>query len=208
MRKGTVSLVAAGVTVIALVTAVQAQDYPIDDVKAKFGGLSQSEIEAMGYAQQGPCVDASELPPPVLSQLGIPATAAMGIHFINVALIDTTLDPLEPESIQLGPDGTVWNVEYITPSQADPLEILGQKLSYVEATDSDALHLWLVDSPAGQFVDFNAAVTCAVQPPSTGSAGLAAAGTGAGTAEWLVALGALVAVLGGARLLVGRRPSA
>lgn len=180
-----------------------------DEVKAMFAGLTQSEIEAMGYALETPCIDASELPSPLLSQLGIPATAGMGIHFINFALVDSALNPLQPEAIQLGPDGTVWNVEYLTPPQERKLQIFGQTLSFVPDVDVDALHLWVVDNSAGQFADFNAAVSCAaVQAPTTGSAGLASADGGAGAVQWLAALGALVAALGGARLLVGRRPSA
>jgi hypothetical protein len=180
-----------------------------DEVKATFAGLTQSEIEAMGYALETPCIDASELPPPVLSQLGIPATAGMGIHFINFALVDSALNPFQPEAIQLGPDGTVWNVEYITPPQERKLQLFGQTLSFVPDVDIDGLHLWVVDNPMGQFFDFNPAVSCAaVQAPATGSAGLASADGGAGAVAWLAALGALVAAVGGARLLVGRRASA
>jgi hypothetical protein len=177
-----------------------------DEVKAMFAGLTQSEIEAMGYALESPCIDASEVPPPVLSQFGIPATAGMGIHFINFALVDSALNPFQPEAIQLGPDGTVWNVEYLS---TGPGEMLGQTLPFVEEIELHALHLWMVDNPMGQFFDFNPAVSCAaVQAPATGSAGLTSADGGAGAVAWLAALGAAVAALGGARLLVGRRASA
>ncbi len=213
MSRVTVSAVAAGVAIVALVTAVQAQQMTVEE---KFGGLSQADVEAMGYVIPAPvCVDASVLPPFVLTALGIPATAAMGIHAVNVSLFDNQVDPLEPEVVIFGPDGTLWGVEYeATADTADP-RVFGQDMTLLEGGhegmefDHYALHVWFIENPAGQFADFNPAVTCGaqtVQPPSTGSAGLLAASQGSGPALWLVALGTLAAALSGARLLLRRHP--
>ena len=195
-----IAVLFAAVATLGLVSIAQAQEPTVDDVKAKFAGLSQSDVEALGYEQITDCLDASELPPSVLEELDIPATAGMGIHFLNEALVDTTLDPLEPELIQFGPGGEVWNVEYATPPQEDPLEIFGQQLSFVEEADIDALHLWMVDNPAGQFADFNANVSCPAELPSTGGPPPA---PGSDANWWLVALGAALAA-GGLGLVTWR----
>ena len=180
--KRLVILIAAALVVglfgSSIAFAQEDEEVTVDDVRAEFAGITVAEVEAMGYVEATPCIDASELPPPVLEQLNITATAGNGVHFINGALIDTTLDPLEPEAIQFGPDGEIWNVEYLTPPQEEPLEILGQQLSYVEEVDLDALHLWVVDNPNGQFADFNPAVNCgeAKAAPATGTGGYLAGG--------------------------------
>ena len=172
----------------------------VDDVRAQFANITQAEAEAMGYVQETPCIDASELPPAVLEQLNIPASAGMGVHYINEALIDKTLDPMEPEAIQFGPGGEIWNVEYLTPPQEEPLSLLGQTLTFVEEVELDALHRWVIDNPNGQFADFNPAVSCATGAPETG-AGPDSASSGRGAAPIVLAL--LAAIAGGALLAGG-----
>ncbi len=155
-------LAASGLVAVLIGSSIALGGDPtVDDVKAQFANITPAEAEAMGYVQETPCIDASELPPPVLEQLNIPASAGMGIHYINEALVDKTLDPLQPEAIQFGPGGEIWNVEYLTPPQEEPLSILGQTLTFVEEVELDALHLWVIDNPNGQFADFNPAVSCA-----------------------------------------------
>ncbi len=100
--------------------AQEDEEVSVDAVRAEFAGITVAEAESLGYAEETPCIDASELPAEALQQLGIPSTAGMGIHYINMSLVDATLDPLEPEAIQFGPDGAVWNVEYLTPPQDEP----------------------------------------------------------------------------------------
>ncbi len=199
-------VVLVGVALLATVVGgaialAQEDEVTADDVRAEFADITQADVEALGYVEETPCIDASELPPPALEQLNISATAGMGIHFINEALIDTTLDPLEPEAIQFGPNGEIWNVEYLTPPQDEPLEILGQQLTFVEEVELDALHLWVVDNPNGQFADFNPDVSCEAEVeavPSTGSGGYLAGG-GSGTATLLIVLASIVgaALVGG-----------
>ncbi len=174
--------------------AQEDEEVSADDVRAEFAGITIAEVEALGYALETPCIDASELPAEVLEQLGVPSTAGMGIHYINMSLVDATLDPLEPEAIQFGPDGEVWNVEYLTPPQDEPQEILGETLTYVEEVDLDALHLWVIDNPNGQFADFNPAVDCGApvdEIVSTGTGGYLTSGDGNGALSWLIALAAV-----------------
>ena len=164
MHRVAVVLVALGVA-LAFGTAAQAQEVTADEVRASFAGLTVAQLEGAGYALEEPpvCIDASILPPGVATLLGVPTTAGMGIHYINEAFIDGTLDPMAPEVVVFGPDGTLWSVEYLTPPQAAPMEIFGQQLSLVEAIGLDALHLWVIDNPGGQFTDFNANVSCGAQ---------------------------------------------
>lgn len=193
-------MVAGGLALMALLGSGvgHAQETTADDVRAQFANITQAEVEAMGYVQESPCIDASELPAEALAQLNIPATAGMGVHFINEGLIDTTLDPLQPEAIQFGPDGEIWNVEYVTPPQEVPLQIFGQQLAFVEEADIDGLHLWIVDNPNGQFTDFNPAVTCTTGAPVTGVGPLSSSSSSLTMLPWSIA-----AALVGAMLLLG-----
>ena len=177
----------------------QEEEVTVDDVKAEFAGITVAEAEAMGYVEETPCVDASELPAAVLEQLNISATAGMGIHYINGALIDTTLDPLEPEAIQFGPNGDIWNVEYLTPPQDEPLEFLGQQLSYVGEVDLDALHLWVIDNPNGPFADFNPAASCGEAKAAPATGGYLAGGSSGAAIFFALLLGiaGATAALGG-----------
>ncbi len=171
----------------------------VDDVRAQFANITPAEAEAMGYVEETPCIDASELPPSVLEQLNISASAGMGVHYINESLVDKTLDPLQPEAIQFGPSGEIWNVEYLTPPQEEPLSVLGQTLTFVEEVELDALHLWVIDNPNGQFADFNPAVSCAIDAPVTGTGPNSASG-GRDAAPIVLAL---LAAIAGSALLAG-----
>jgi hypothetical protein len=210
MHRVAVVLVALGVA-LAFGTAAQAQEVTADEVRASFAGLTVAQLEAAGYeAEAIVCIDAGVLPPGVAGLLGIPTTAGMGIHYVNGAFVDDTLDPMEPEAVMFGPDGTLWGVEYLTLPQAEPMELFGQQLSLTEAVGLDALHLWVIDNPGGQFTDFNADVSCGtVEVVDAGSGGLLSASSarGGGALAWLLALGAGAALVG-ARRLVGRRTDA
>lgn len=200
-------IVALVIVLLALSTAsvVTAQKPSLDDVEAKFGDLTRAEIEAMGYVVDPVCVDASELPPPLLDQLGIPSTAAMGFHAVNEGLFDDQVSALEPEVILLGPNDEVWGVEYEAVAETENPVVLGQQMHLLEGGhpgmefDHYALHVWLVDNPAGQFADFNPKLACAPAAlPKTG--GERAAGRFNG---WLLASLGLLAL--GAGLLLRRR---
>lgn len=190
------------------VPTVMAQGPTVDDVKAKFGSLTQAEIEAMGYTVQPVCVDAGEVPAPVREQFGLPATAAMGIHAVNEALFDNQVNPLEPEDILLGPDGQVWGVEYeATADTADPT-VFGQPMPLLEGGHPGmefnhyALHLWFVDNPAGMFADFNPALSCAPAAlPATGGAQPAAGVHG----SWLLVAAGLLLLVAGLGVIAGQR---
>lgn len=173
-----------------------------EDVEAAFADLTRADIEAMGYAIDEECITAESVGAPA-------ALGAMGFHAINEALIDTTLDPLEPEIILLDAEDKVIAVEYATPPQDEPLSVLGQQLAFVEGPDIDAVHLWFLENPAGQFADFNTNASCpvVVSIAATGSGGYLT-GDSSGTLAGLALLLAITsAALVGAGWTLRRKTS-
>ncbi len=100
-----------------------------------------------------------------------PGVGAMGYHYINPALLDTRLDPLQPETMvysRVGGRLKLGAVEYIVPLAAweaegnrHPPEVLGQHLHLNEALGVYVLHAWIWNgNPAGVFEDWNPRVSC------------------------------------------------
>lgn len=172
MKKLVVVVAVAALVALVGTSMANAQEVTPEDVEAAFIDLTRAEIEAMGYVVDAECISAETVGAP--AELG-----AMGFHAINEALIDTTLDPLEPEIILLDAEDNVIAVEYATPPQDEPLTVLGQQLAFVEGPDIDARHLWFLENPAGQFADFNTNASCpaaeeapeAMTAPATGISG-------------------------------------
>ncbi len=199
MKKLVVALAVAALIALVGTSMANAQEVTPEEVEAAFIDLTRAEIESRGYVIDEECISAETVGAPA-------ALGAMGFHAINEALIDTTLDPLEPEIILLDAEDNVIAVEYATPPQDEPLTVLGQQLAFVDGPDIDALHLWFLENPAGQFADFNTNASCpAVEEaeeepalPATGVSGstsgnsavlivltlLGLAGLGMGTAGW------------------------
>lgn len=105
-----------------------------------------------------------------------PGVGAMGVHYINVGLLDTSLDPLEPEALVYhhGPNGELilGAVEWIVPVDAweaeghDELpQVMGRHLHLNQALGVYVLHAWIfTENPVGIFEDWNPNVSC----PSSG----------------------------------------
>jgi hypothetical protein len=98
-----------------------------------------------------------------------PPDGAMGYHFQNNALLDTTLDVEHPEVLvyERRPDGgfTLNGVEYLVPisawKAAQPPRIMGQALKRADALGIWYLHVWTrASNPSGLFADWNPRVTC------------------------------------------------
>jgi hypothetical protein len=98
-----------------------------------------------------------------------PGVGGMGIHYINVEMLDGEIDPMLPESFvyMAGPDGELQlgAVEYIVPLDqwsGDQLpSALGQPFHLVEELGVLVLHAWIFeDNPAGTFQDWNPNVSC------------------------------------------------
>jgi hypothetical protein len=117
---------------------------------------SSADAEAAGYKRVTDCVEHQ------------PA-GAMGYHFQNNTLLDTTLDVEHPEVLvyERKPDGgfKLNGVEYLVPipawTAAEPPRIMGQALKRADSLGIWYLHVWTWEpSPSGLFADWNPRVKC------------------------------------------------
>ena len=175
--KTTTRTLAAILGAAALVVVTTAQTVATGPALAKARASTArfhqlAEAEAAGYG----------LPP-----AGVPLheciasfddTGAMGFHYINGALLDTTLDPTQPEALVYAPnaDGRLRlvAVEYVVfqepwiAEHGDEMPMLfGQEFMPVgfpnrfEIPAFFALHAWIwKNNPSGTFEPFNPAVSC------------------------------------------------
>ncbi|HET8649772.1 MAG TPA: hypothetical protein VFL95_07010 [Gemmatimonadales bacterium] len=100
-----------------------------------------------------------------------PQLGAMGIHYLNTALVDDTVIVTQPELMIYEPqeDGTAKfvAVEYIIPfsirGEDQPAPTLfGETFKQNETFGVWALHAWVgEDNPSGTFSDWNPDVSCA-----------------------------------------------
>jgi len=127
----------------------------VRDATAKFN--TTEAAEAAGYKRVTGCVEHQ------------PA-GAMGYHFQNNALLDTTLDLEHPEVLvyeKMPNDSFRLNgVEFLVPisawTAAEPPRIMGQALKKADSLGIWYLHVWTWEpSPSGLFADWNPNVKCA-----------------------------------------------
>lgn len=133
----------------------------VRDANARFADVAVAVSE--GYAPI-PCVSGVD-------------GGAMGIHYVNGALIDDkTIDIAHPEAVMYepGPDGKLEliAVEYITPT--GPAELGGHLFSFTNAPNRYGLpafyelHVWAWrQNPTGAFADMNPDVSCDAAPMPT-----------------------------------------
>lgn len=100
-----------------------------------------------------------------------PGVGAMGYHYINTALLDLELDPLQPEAMVYNPrpEGLrLGAVEWIVPAAAwdaagntMPPMLFGRHLHLNAALGVYVLHAWIWEgNPAGVWEDWNPRVSC------------------------------------------------
>jgi hypothetical protein len=126
---------------------------------AKF--KTTDSAEAAGYQRVTGCVENQP-------------QGAMGYHFQNNALLDTTLDPEHPEVLvyEKLPDGAFQlnGVEFLVPIAAwkstEPPRILGQALTKADPIGLWFLHVWIwKPDPKGLFAPWNPDVKCLEASP-------------------------------------------
>jgi len=104
---------------------------------------------------------------------------AMGIHYVNPSLLNSTLDPTHPQALIYEPSNGQMNlvgVEFIVDAatwlknNANPPVLQGQTFLFVDSPNRFnippffELHVWAWRSnPLGPFMDWNDNVTCAGQ---------------------------------------------
>jgi hypothetical protein len=127
----------------------------IRDVTAKF--KTTAVAEAAGYKPVTACVEHQP-------------EGAMGYHFLNEALLDTTLEVEHPQVLvyEKMPDGTFQlnGVEFLVPISAwkstEPPRIMGQALTKGDSIGMWYLHVWTWKlDPKGLFAPWNPEVKCA-----------------------------------------------
>jgi len=124
----TVAALMAAMLAIAGVAWAQSTPQPVDpppqvdQLRQQFEGLSAQQVEAKGYALEGPCV-------PSPSGVG-----AMGIHAINFELVEAqfpqgTMDPANPPALLLDENEEVMGVEWEAADVGQgPMEMFGQTI--------------------------------------------------------------------------------
>lgn len=126
----------------------------VRNATAKF--KTTEAAEATGYKRVTDCVEYKP-------------QGAMGYHFQNNALLDTTLDLEHPEVLvyEKMPNGAfrLNGVEFLVPisawKAAEPPRIMGQALKKADRIGIWYLHVWTwKKSPSGLFADWNPDVKC------------------------------------------------
>ena len=148
---------------------------------AHTGATSSAFVEEVRRAT-APFRDIRNLPAgyvPVLGCVSGPLVGAMGVHFLNPALLgDAALDPAQPEALIYefkNGYARLVGVEYIVPAALwhvehppqDPPVLRDQLLNFENSPNRFGLpafyelHVWAWrDNPNGTFVDWNPRVSC------------------------------------------------
>lgn len=101
-----------------------------------------------------------------------PNLGGMGYQYINLGLVDTTVDPLQPEVMIYVPESngalhlaaveyivpvTAWNAEH----QAQWPQVMGRQFHLNSGLNIYTLRVWAwKNNPAGQFEDWNPNISC------------------------------------------------
>ena len=135
----------------------EAVDRDVTRIRAATARFTATDAAtAAGYKQVTQCVEHQP-------------DGAMGYHFQNNALLDTTLDVEHPEVLvyERKPDGTfkLNGVEFLVPisawTTAEAPRIMGQPLKRADSLGIWYLHVWTWEpSPSGLFADWNPRVKC------------------------------------------------
>jgi hypothetical protein len=100
-----------------------------------------------------------------------PGVGGMGFHYINTAILDTTVELLHPEAMVYTPSPNglqLGAVEYIVPQDkwdatgsTEPPMLMGMHLHLNENLHVYVLHAWIwKNNPSGIFKDWNPNVSC------------------------------------------------
>jgi hypothetical protein len=101
-----------------------------------------------------------------------PSFGGAGYQYVNIGLIDTTVDPLHPEALIYVPDSNgalqLGAVEYIVPvtawnttHTAEWPRVMGQQFSLDSSLGVYILHVWVWSTnPSGIFENWNPNLAC------------------------------------------------
>jgi hypothetical protein len=138
---------------------------------ARFHSIEQAEAAGYGLPPEGPLHECIA---------SLDGTGAMGFHLINGSLLDTVVDPAQPEALVYAPDKNgnlkLVALEYVVfqepwqeefgPDAMAPM-LFGEMYMQTGAPNRYeipafyALHAWIWnENPAGVFAPFNENVSC------------------------------------------------
>ena len=170
------AVISVGLAVVLLaVTAVSATATPSDIQDARIASARFNSVNQALDAGYGPLPEGMPLHECIAAFDG---SGAMGFHYLNGSLLDTTLEPTQPEVLVFGPDDNgklklvaleyvVFQEPWIAEHGSLVPSLFGQPLRVVAAPNRYEvpaffqIHAWLWESnPAGTFADFNPVVSC------------------------------------------------
>ncbi|WP_309071740.1 hypothetical protein [Arthrobacter sp.] len=105
-----------------------------------------------GYLPEGPCVE-------------VPGLGAMGVHYVNGALVDGVIDPKAPEVLVFMPDDRgrldLVAVEFLTVGLTQAPSVAGIPFEEGPFPGNHSLHAWIYEkNPSGTFAAFNPNLSC------------------------------------------------
>jgi hypothetical protein len=163
IRKLLVTSVVIGILALIAVTAVQASTQ---------SELAQVREATAPFHRTAAAQDAGwDLVPGLDYCFNKPGVGAMGYHYINTAILDLTVDLLNPEAMVYTPSPNglqLGAVEYIVPAAAwddagntEPPMLMGQMFHLNTNLGMYVLHAWIwKNNPTGIFEDWNPNVSC------------------------------------------------
>jgi hypothetical protein len=161
-RKTLIVSVVIAILALVLVSAVQASTQndlaTVRDATAQFH--RPEAAQAAGY----------DLVPGLDHCFNNPGVGGMGYHYINVGILDTTVELSRPEAMVYTPSPNglqLGAVEYIVPAtpwdeaNSEPPQLLGQSFHLNTNLGVYVLHAWIwKNNPSGMFEDWNPNVSC------------------------------------------------
>ena len=103
---------------------------------------------------------------PLLACFDLPGVGGMGQHYVNLKLLDGSVDPSQPEALVYEIDGNQLKlvaVEYIIPidmwTSSEAPTLYGKTFTRIDSLGLWALHAWIwKPNPAGIFANYNPSV--------------------------------------------------
>jgi hypothetical protein len=173
MRRLAFALIAGALVVVLVVPAALAQNDLVKQARAATARFhSVAQAEQAGYGPFPPGVPLHEC------IMALDASGGMGLHWLNVELLDARVGELEPEVLVYAPRQggglELVALEYVVFADTWAAEngsaiptVFGQDLTLVPDGNRYEIpafwqrHIWLYeDNEAGLFADFNPTVSC------------------------------------------------
>jgi hypothetical protein len=145
-------ILSAALILAAAVPAMAATSDLLEVRRATADFRSVPAAEAAGYERFLDCFESAE--------------GGMGQHYVDVAALDSVIDPLHPEAMvyevrfdeSRGEHLTLVAVEWVVPGAPtdEPPELFGEHFHFNPTLGIWALHAWLFErNPSGMFADWN-----------------------------------------------------